>query len=236
MPIQRRPRLSRASALISSSARVFGSPATWCQVVKRAAGDVEMLQAVAGAEPEAVLAVVGDGQHVAVAVAAPGRFVARQEAAKRLGCRVVQGQAAVGADPQAPLAVHAQHADIVAAQRGRVADDVTEIDETVAVEARQAVLGAEPHEAVAVLGDRQHRFLGQAVLDAQVLETQGRRRRGHGRHRRSRRPAPAASRTAAPACVEQCGRRREEGWLTVHFIKISNKVDPEGNYCLKGYY
>jgi hypothetical protein len=104
---------------------------------------------------------------------------------KGLGRRLVAVKPAVGADPQPPLAVGQQHPHPVIGQRARVADRGAVVGEAVAVEARQAVLGAEPHEAVGVLRDRQHRLLRQAILHRQVFEAQRRRRRG-GPHRAAR--------------------------------------------------
>ena len=144
--------------------------------LEAAGRDVEVLQAVGRREPQPVLAVVQDGADVAVAVAPLGRFV-RQEMGERARLRFVAIEAAVRADPQAALAVDEQHAHPVVGERLRIADDVAEIREAVAVVARQAGLGAEPHEAVRVLDDGQHGFLRQAVVHRQVLEAQGRRRR-----------------------------------------------------------
>ena len=147
--------------------------------LEAAGRDVEVLQAVGRREPQPVLAVVQDGADVAVAVAPLGRFV-RQEMGERARLRFVAIEAAVRADPQAALAVDEQHAHPVVGERLRIADDVAEIREAVAVVARQAGLGAEPHEAVRILDDGQHRLLREAVVHRQVLEAQGRGRRGLG--------------------------------------------------------
>ena len=136
---------------------------------------VEVLQAIGGGDPQAVLAVAFHRVDMAVAVTALVRLV-RRIVYKRLGGRVEPFEAAVGADPEPAGAVDMQHAHPVADDAARVADFISVGRHPVAVEARQAGLAAEPHEAVAVLDHRQDRFLGQPVFDAELLETQAARR------------------------------------------------------------
>src|SRR5476649_1606039 len=136
-----------------------------------AVGRVEVLQAVAGGQPQATEAVVEDGAHVAVAVAALGRFVGTV-VDEGLGLRVVVIEAAVGADPQAAGAVGVQRADPVVTEAGRIGDGAFKADDAIAVVAAQAGLAAEPHEALPVLRDGQHRFLHQSMFDAELLEAQ----------------------------------------------------------------
>ena len=84
---------------------------------------------------------------------------------------------AVGGDPQAPGRAELHVGDEGVGQSTRVSAGLTEVLERIAVEAIQAVLGAEPHKSRRVLRDGQHGLLGQAVVDAETLEAH---RRGHG--------------------------------------------------------
>jgi hypothetical protein len=161
-----------------------------------AARRVEMLQAVGRAQPQAVVAIVDDGLDVAIAAAALFRLL-RQVVGERLRLGVEQVEAAVRAHPHAAARVHVQHADPVLRQAARVAHDVAVNRDLVAVEAAQARLAAEPHEALAVLRDRQYRLLREALLHVQLLETQGARRR------RQRRDGERASQ-------QQCGQAGDQ--------------------------
>ena len=64
--------------------------------------------------------------------------------------------AAVGAEPEVAIGVLDDVPDEVTGERIGVAPLALEVLERVAVEAVQAVLGAEPHHAVPVLVDREH--------------------------------------------------------------------------------
>jgi hypothetical protein len=69
---------------------------------------------------------------------------------------------------------------IIVGQAGRIGRVAAEHAVAVAVEARQPGLGAEPHEAGMVLHDGQHRFLRQALFQADVLEVEAARGAGPG--------------------------------------------------------
>ena len=68
-----------------------------------------------------------------------------------------------------------------------VAAIVAQLAEFVAVEAIESVLGAEPHEAFAVLDDGIHRLLRQTFLEAVALHAE--RRSGERRRAKTRRRA-----------------------------------------------
>ena len=145
-----------------------------------ARGGVEMLQTVRGGDPEAARAIVKNGVDMPVAVAALALF-GRDVMDEGLAGGVEAVQAVVGAHPQLPLAIDMQFADPIVGQAGLVALDILVDDHTIAVVAAQARLAAEPHIALPVLGDGQHRFLRQALFHAELIETQGGRRRRRGR-------------------------------------------------------
>ena len=140
---------------------------------------VEALQAVAGAEPEHAVAVGDDGVDAAVGALARTRF--EQRVAHELAAGLIEArQSSLGAEPEPPFRVFERGVDVAVRQRGGVARVVAVGGEAVAVVAVEAGLGTEPHEALAVLEDGQHRFLRQAVFDRQPLEAQVARRAGAG--------------------------------------------------------
>ena len=145
-----------------------------------ARGGVEMLQAVRGGDPAAARAIVKNGVDMPVAVAALALF-SRDIVNEGLAGGIEAVQAVVGAHPQLTLAIDMQFADPVVGQAGLVALDILVDDHAVAIVTAQARLAAEPHIALPVLGDGQHRFLRQALFDAELVETQGGRRRRRGR-------------------------------------------------------
>jgi hypothetical protein len=128
-------------------------------------------QAMVGAPPQPAVTGARHGAHARVSrdVRNPSEVAMDQR----------EGPAALGPDrdPAGAVGLEGQH---------RRARQVAVDDEAVAVEADQPLLGAEPEEAVAILGDRGHRVLRQAVVGAPARDLPRVLAAGRlGRHRRS---------------------------------------------------
>ena len=83
--------------------------------------------------------------------------------------------AAHGADPQVAVHITAERPDAIVRDREGVTCIVLEDGHAVAVVPVQAILCAEPEEAVAILCDGVHRGLGEAVFEGDVIELDGAR-------------------------------------------------------------
>ena len=78
-----------------------------------------------------------------------------------------------GADPEVAAHIGIQGQDVAVGEGVGVFLIVGEGGEVVAVVAVEPLLGAEPHEALAVLGDAQHAVLGEPIADAEAFKLEG---------------------------------------------------------------
>ena len=92
---------------------------------------------------------------------------------KALGARIKSMEDRIiadGCDPERTVAVFDERSDEILRQRCRVSGGVPIYPDGVSVEPVQAVLRPEPHEAEPVLEDARDASLGEALVDANVLE------------------------------------------------------------------
>jgi hypothetical protein len=139
-------------------------------VAEPAAGRIEQRQAVVGGQPQHS---VGQFRDAFDAVVGQAFLAARivTVLVEAFGARIEQRQAAAdGADPQPAVAPRMQGADIAAAQCRRVAGTGTEYLVTIAVVAHQAVLGADPQQALRVLHHRRAQMGRHLVRHGDALE------------------------------------------------------------------
>jgi hypothetical protein len=133
-----------------------------------AGGRVQVVQAAVGHDPQPTGTVIDDLAHADVAQAVRAADGDRHETVRR-GV-VAQQPGGTRAHPEPTGGVTVQGLHIVVGQ-GAGALGVRLVDpEPVAVPARQTPEGADPQEALPVLGHRRRDGIGQPLLLAQVLE------------------------------------------------------------------
>jgi hypothetical protein len=123
-------------------------------------------------DPDASVAVARQSRHETRgrAVGARGRLISD----KSIQLRVVPIQpTGLSAHPQAAVRVGQQRPDVVLRQRRRVGAIVLVDLEAVAIEPVQAILRADPDEAVAILGESARGSLGKAFRRAVGAKAQG---------------------------------------------------------------
>ena len=144
--------------------------------LEEAGGRVESVQARFGGTDPIGLGAVSQYDSDAVARQAAGVIGIVLVAGEPVGLAVPARQpAALGADPDISRGVFGQGENRIVGQRGRIVAVAIVGQETVAVVAVQAVLGAHPDEAGAILQDAEHRALREPLFDGQAIESHGRR-------------------------------------------------------------
>ncbi len=162
-------------------------------------GRVKPVQPVACAQPQRAGAVLGNGPHgvVAEAVGIIGVvFVDR----KLIGGFVVFVQAAgIGAKPEGAIFGFVAGHHRVVAQTVRVFVVVAVNGDVIAIKFVNAVQCAEPHQAVVILRNIQHRRVGQPIFNGDVFKA--RRVAALGQQRRGRCEKNEGKDNADPFCI-----------------------------------
>lgn len=159
-----------------------------------AAARIEPIEPGAGADPDRV----GRGQQrFHPRMVRPFRRIAMNAAAAEIEAGDVFG---AGPDPQPLVGIDRERGDEIVLQARRVVRDFVEGHEALAVVAAESALGADPDEAVGILGQCGHRALGEAEFAARAHEIDVAHRGARGPGRRQRHACGACGQEQDPGC------------------------------------